>query len=108
MSRRQKKLCRKIGCYKVVLPDQQYCKKHSRSRTMTQQMYNYRWSKARIQYLTDNPLCIKCYNAGRLVPASVVDHIIPHQGNKGLFWNVNNWQSLCQRCHNIKSSNECK
>nr|WP_313010818.1 HNH endonuclease [Brucella intermedia] len=32
-------------------------------------------------------------------PASVVDHIQPHRGNKELFWWRGNWQSLCQPCH---------
>lgn len=105
MARRQKKICNRIGCYNKVNPGQSYCKKHSRSRT-TQQMYNYKWSKARIQYLSNNPLCVICYKLGEIVSATVVDHIIPHQGNKRLFWDQKNWQSLCQCCHNKKSSKE--
>jgi len=30
----------------------------------------------------------------------VVDHIIPHQGDYALFWDVSNWQGLCYRHHN--------
>jgi 5-methylcytosine-specific restriction endonuclease McrA len=40
-----------------------------------------------------------CEDAGRIVQASVVDHIKPHKGNQALFWNPANWQSLCKRCH---------
>jgi 5-methylcytosine-specific restriction endonuclease McrA len=29
-----------------------------------------------------------------------VDHIVPHRGNRGLFWARSNWQSLCATCHN--------
>ena len=31
--------------------------------------------------------------------ATVVDHIIPHRGDKTLFWDETNWQSLCKTCH---------
>jgi len=36
--------------------------------------------------------------------AMIVDHIIPHKGDMDLFWNKANWQSLCERHHNIKSA----
>ena len=36
---------------------------------------------------------------GKLVPAVVVDHIVAHRGNEGLFWDVANWQSLCRWHH---------
>lgn len=32
--------------------------------------------------------------------ATVVDHIKPHRGNQKLFWDKENWQSLCTKCHN--------
>jgi len=32
-------------------------------------------------------------------PARIVDHIRPHRGDLGLFWDSNNWQSLCWTCH---------
>lgn len=37
---------------------------------------------------------------GRIVQASVVDHILPHRGDQALFWDKDNWQSLCAECHN--------
>jgi hypothetical protein len=30
----------------------------------------------------------------------VIDHIIPHKGDKALFWNRNNWQAACNWHHN--------
>lgn len=36
---------------------------------------------------------------GRVVMASVVDHIKPHRGNLELFLDADNLQSLCKRCH---------
>ena len=35
--------------------------------------------------------------------ANVVDHIKPHRGDSALFWNTENWQSLCDKCHNSKT-----
>lgn len=29
----------------------------------------------------------------------MVDHIIPHKGDMTLFWDPDNWQSLCFWCH---------
>lgn len=36
---------------------------------------------------------------GRTVVATVVDHIVPHKGDKRLFWDSKNWQALCKPCH---------
>jgi 5-methylcytosine-specific restriction protein A len=35
-----------------------------------------------------------------------VDHIIPHKGNKGLFWTRFNHQALCKSCHDRKTATE--
>lgn len=41
-----------------------------------------------------------------MVPATVVDHAAPHRGDRALFWDTSNWQSLCAHCHNVKSACE--
>lgn len=66
--------------------------------------YNHKWRKARETWLTKEPLCVSCKAMGRVTPASVVDHITPHRGDSKLFWNTSNWQSLCEKCHNSKTS----
>lgn len=67
-----------------------------------QRGYDYAWQKARIAWLHNHPLCVFCEKAGMVVEANVVDHIIPHKGDKFLFWDSeNNWQSLCAPCHDI-------
>ena len=38
--------------------------------------------------------------------ATVVDHIRPHKGNRELFWDRTNWQSLCKQCHDRKTLTE--
>ena len=69
----------------------------------TERLYDWRWQKARKSYLRRNPLCVKCGDRDRTEPATVVDHIEPHRGNKALFWDNRNWQPLCKRCHDRKT-----
>lgn len=61
--------------------------------------YGYRWQQAREQFLTEHPLCVMCQSEGRVEPATVVDHVVPHRGDERLFWDRSNWMSLCARCH---------
>ncbi|WP_101048687.1 HNH endonuclease [Macromonas nakdongensis] len=61
--------------------------------------YGSRWQKAREGFLRSHPLCKMHQDLGRIVPATVVDHIEPHRGDMGKFWDRSNWQSLCKRCH---------
>ena len=65
--------------------------------------YNAEWRRARKAFLQKHPLCAECGKAGKLTPATVVDHIIPHRGNKRLFWDEHNWQPLCKDCHDRKT-----
>ncbi|MBA7602416.1 hypothetical protein ES703_09505 [subsurface metagenome] len=66
--------------------------------------YNYRWQKVRKMYLRENPLCVECLKKGIITPATVVDHIEPHKGDYEKFWDENNMQSLCEKCHNRKTA----
>lgn len=36
----------------------------------------------------------------------LVDHIIPHRGDKKLFWDERNWQGLCKKHHDRKTAKE--
>ncbi|HGN1703986.1 TPA: HNH endonuclease, partial [Proteus mirabilis] len=77
-------------------------------------VYGGRWAKARLAFLNEHPLCVMCQEQGRITAATVVDHIIPHRlkealesGDKeriakaqALFWDKNNFQSLCELHHN--------
>lgn len=67
-----------------------------------------KWKRERRKLLDSNPLCVKCYEEGHLTKATVVDHIIPHCGDKKLFWNRENWQPLCEHHHNVKTMTEDK
>lgn len=64
--------------------------------------YNSAWQKARVGFLAHHPHCEMLITSGQRCgrPATVVDHIIPHRGNRKLFWDKSNWAALCLRCHN--------
>jgi 5-methylcytosine-specific restriction protein A len=68
--------------------------------TAARRGYDARWQKARLSFLADHPLCVECEKRGLTVAATVVDHITPHKGDQELFWSVENWRALCERCHN--------
>lgn len=75
--------------------------------TSSQRGYDYKWQKAREQYLRDNPLCVYCAKLGRTAAANIVDHIVAHRGDRDLFWDQGNWQSLCKPCHDsVKQAEE--
>ncbi|SOC92561.1 HNH endonuclease [Rhizobium sp. AN5] len=66
--------------------------------------YDNTWRKARAEYLAMHPHCAM---PGCGKPAFVVDHIIPHRGDRNLFNSRANWQPLCAPCHNsIKQRQE--
>jgi hypothetical protein len=68
--------------------------------------YSARWGKARREHLAHEPQCRVCKRHGKSIVATVVDHIIPANGSKALFWDRENWQSLCSRCHADKRALE--
>lgn len=75
-------------------------KQYDKNRPEYQNWYNIaRWRKERLIFLSANPLCVECFKNDILKSANVVDHIKPHLGNYALFWDVSNWQSLCEICH---------
>lgn len=117
MSSASKRPCTHPGC--GVLTETGRCAKHppsvrgkdyDRKRGgSTERLYDSRWQKAREGFLRSHPLCMcpDC-DAGRLRvrAAVVVDHKIPHRGDKQLFWDRNNWQSMAKDCHDKKTATE--
>lgn len=94
--------------------NQGYCDKHQakikqrdRDRgTAHQRGYDARWEKERTVFLESNPLCVDHKKRGYIEVATVVDHIVPHKGDKQLFWDKLNWQPLCKPCHDRKTATE--
>ncbi|TXH50498.1 MAG: HNH endonuclease [Desulfurellales bacterium] len=68
--------------------------------------YGSRWRTESKKHLRAYPLCVICGKSNRITAAKCVDHIIPHRGSAALFWDVNNWQSLCYSCHSRKTVRE--
>ncbi|MFZ2869857.1 HNH endonuclease signature motif containing protein [Zavarzinia sp.] len=68
--------------------------------------YGRRWQASRLGYLKSHPLCVKCIESGVTTASAEVDHIRPHRGDQGLFWDRDNWQALCKSCHSAKTARE--
>lgn len=104
--------CGHFGCPELVDPKERYCAQHkvihkSEERpSASDRGYNRRWQKASKLFLQAHPLCVRCAAEGRYVKSEVVDHITPHRGDKALFWDMDNWQALCKRCHDLKTLTE--
>lgn len=61
--------------------------------------YNGRkWRKVSAEFRAAHPLCCKC---GK--PSELVDHIVPHDGDEGRFWDPTNWAAMCRSCHGSKT-----
>ncbi len=111
MPRRPNIPCKHPGCNRLIPAGSKYCEEHtmqhrSYARTTKEKGYDGRWRKARARYLKAHPLCVKCVAKGKYQKAAVVDHIVPHRGNKKLFWDESNWQALCKSCHDKKTMTE--
>lgn len=109
MPMKPKKPCRHPGCPRLT--DERYCVEHRAQHHgdragAARRGYGSRWQKARAGYLKVHPLCVECQKKNRLTAASVVDHIKPHRGDPVLFWDEENWQSLCKPCHDKKTGRE--
>jgi len=62
-----------------------------------------RWRSLRKAQLRVEPMCRSCHESGKVVEATLVDHVIPHRGDMRLFFDVDNLQSLCVTCHDKKT-----
>lgn len=67
--------------------------------TAAERGYGSQWRKARAGFLRKHPLCCCCEANGRVTPATMVDHVVPHEGDWSLFWRREDWQGLCDDCN---------
>lgn len=109
------RLCLTAACRELVRGSDRRCPTHERARhaqdraergSAHERGYGSRWQKTRALFLQANPLCVQCEGYGVLAPADVVDHVTPHRGDDALFWDEENWQPLCAKCHNRKTAME--
>lgn len=118
MPSKPKHPCKYPGC-NILISSGAYCPKHTQKReggppmknqrkrdSAAKRGYDRRWREESKAYLARHPWCEECMRQGRRTPATEVDHRIPHKGDRGLFWDRDNWQGLCHSCHSIKTAKE--
>ena len=94
MPRSPKRPCRYPGCPNLCKSGT-YCPEHSAASpdrlrgNAAERGYDAKWRRARKRFLQRHPLC--------------ADHIVPHRGDRALFWDEKNWQPLCKSCHDRKT-----
>ena len=111
--------CRAIGCPNLATSRlmRGYCDDHAhlrtthgwqarqRGKTTTQRGYGYAWQKLRQSiFERDGYLCQVCRRAGRITPATEIDHIT----NKAVGGtdDPDNLQAICKACHKAKTQEE--
>jgi 5-methylcytosine-specific restriction protein A len=118
------KICVAAGCDEIALPGLSHCEEHEARRKdqlkarrqaaqtspaaiAARRLYaDPKWKAARLVYLRQHPICKDCEELGVVEVATDVDHITPHKGDRKVFWDRKNWQSLCHRCHSRKTARE--
>jgi len=109
-----KKLCNQIGCSNIIDYEERWCATHQRDNSRAEQAKDYNknrrnkknfkfynsseWKKLRALQLNDEPLCEICQSIGE-----VVDHI-KEISDGGCATCLDNLQTLCKICHNIKTA----
>lgn len=106
--------CAHPGCCEVTR--ETWCPKHKpqrKDRRSAESADWQRWYKLPIfakhlrpQQLLREPFCRECAKFGLRIPATDVDHIVPHRGDWALFTDPENLQSLCHSCHSRKTARE--
>lgn len=114
MPRAAKRPCTYPGC--GVLTETGRCQKHlyqqqqehdARRGTARERGYSRAWEKASKAFLVKHPLCMcpDCMAGDvRVTAAVLVDHKVPHRGDRALFWDSSNWQAMAKACHDKKTA----
>ncbi len=103
--------CKHQRCRNLVAAGESYCDTHRRQHandfTRAHPEYfklynNKRWRSYRRMFLSEHPLCINFTQCHR--EATVVDHVVPHDGDRDKFWEVDNHSAMCKPCHDSKTA----
>lgn len=116
MPYKSKKNCATSGCPNGTYG--RWCEAHRKDHYKVQavtydkefkKLYNCKaWRNTRADVLAYEPMCRECAKQGINNVATDVDHVTPHNGNTELFWNRENMQPLCKRCHSSKTMHETR
>ncbi len=114
MPRRSLRGCATPGCPNLTRKGA-YCEEHrkqgqrrydARRGTAAQRGYGSRWRRLRRMFLRANPTCADPFGvhreAGEVVAATEVDHIVPKRQGGRDEWD--NLQALCKPCHSRKTA----
>jgi 5-methylcytosine-specific restriction protein A len=102
--------CRELGCKNDKTARSAFCTDHGggiteKGKENAKLYATGYWKQQRINQLSQKPLCASCLLQGKVVQATVVDHIFPHRQDSTKF-KANNFQSLCVSCHTNKTLEE--
>lgn len=105
MPSRPNSLCRHAGCRRLA-GSNGYCDRHKapQKNKTVHNLYDADWRRESKAFLAEHPWCKECLRKNAYTPATVVDHIKPHRGDRKLFWLKSNWQSLCKHHHDQKTA----
>jgi len=105
MPSKPKKPCAQRGCRELT--SKRYCDTHAkvhmkhynkhRRDPKSNKRYGRHWREVRAAYLSANPLCVMCQQAGKLTPADTVHHKQRLADGGNNYWG--NLMSLCNECH---------
>lgn len=96
---RRPKLFRRLGAPTRQELNREYDADRRRAEPWRQWYGTQRWRRLAKRHLAEHPVCVMCEREGRVVPATVCDHAVPHRGDAALFWG-GPFQSLCAHHHN--------
>lgn len=97
---------RATGAAFVVVNGRKY---DERSRAPWRAWYGQKaWFTLRKRQLTLQPLCERHKQRGKYVAATVVHHKVAHRGDRALFLDPGNLESLCKACHDGEAQQEEK
>ena len=74
--------------------------------TTAERGYDHKWRKLSERFRKHNPLCMRCYENGRVEPVQDVHHIKPIRTHPELRLDWDNLMSLCRQCHDEIERNE--
>ena len=104
--------CAHPGC--PALCSGRYCPEHQRAATAhynkherdpaSRKRYGRAWKRIRDAYIEAHPLCERCEQAGQIVPAEEVHHILPL--SRGGTHARDNLMALCSSCHSTITARE--